>query len=88
VIGASFWLHQNCARHPSISGGVVVLLRYLNAWLAERKQGSCTLEEFEIVLADVNLSIVNVAGTLLVPGLGLKEDVKYLMRRSRKAKRK
>jgi hypothetical protein len=71
---ALVWLGKNCVRHPRISGGVVVLLRYLNAWLSNQRQHECSLAEFESILKDKGLHIVIVSGTLLVPGMGLAED--------------
>jgi hypothetical protein len=72
--GVNQWLRQHCVRHPRISGGAVVLLRYINMWLRKNKQRPCSFREFEAVLAGEGLKIVAVNGTLLIPGMGLKVD--------------
>jgi hypothetical protein len=77
MISATFWLSKNCVRHPRISGGVAVLLRHLNAWLRQQGLGDCQLDELKDILKDGGLPVVEVAGTLLVPGLGLLEDLQF-----------
>jgi hypothetical protein len=74
VIAATYWLSQNCIRNPRISGGVVVLLRHMNVWLRGQGQPECSLEELTGVLEDKGFRVIEVAGTLLVPGMGLAED--------------
>ena len=76
MIAATFWLSKNCVRHPRISGGVVVLLRHLNTSLHEQGHRGCRLDEFTAILTDGGLRVIEVAGALLVPGLGLAEDLK------------
>jgi hypothetical protein len=84
MIAVSFWIGKNCVRHPRISGGVAAMLRHLNASLAERRQGSCTLEEFiEVLRDDERLQVIEVAGVLLVPGLGLKSDWNLIRQRKK-----
>jgi hypothetical protein len=55
----------------------VVLLRHVNAWLRERGDRECKLDELKEILADGGLPVVEVAGVLLVPGLGLVEDLRF-----------
>lgn len=74
MIGVTFWLSRHCGRHPRVSGGVVVLLRHLNAWLRGQGLRECSRDEFKNILADAGLSVIEVAGVLFVPGLGLAED--------------
>jgi hypothetical protein len=80
MIGATYWLSQNCVRHSRISGGVVVLLRRMNVWLREQHQSECELSELIVILSERHLPVREVAGVLLVPGLALKQDV-HLLRR-------
>jgi hypothetical protein len=68
------WLKANCVRHPDISGGVVVLLRYMNASLAKQHHKGCSLDQFKSLLERKGLKVVEVSGTLLVLGAGLKWD--------------
>jgi hypothetical protein len=83
MIAVSFWIGKNCVRHPRISGGVTAMWRQLNASLAERRQGSCSLDEFIAVLGDEGLHVAEVAGVQLVPGLGLKADWNLIRQRKK-----
>jgi hypothetical protein len=76
VIGV--WVRDNCERHPRIAGGVVVILRHMNAWLTEHGHRTYSLDDFKSALEKNGLPVIEVAGTLLVPGLGFKEDCKCL----------
>jgi len=79
MIAETYWLNEHCVRHPRISGGVVVMLRYLNAWLRSQKKGECSLDEFKSMLERDGLRVIDVEGTLLVAGLGLKDDWKFYL---------
>jgi hypothetical protein len=78
AIAPNFWLNENCVRHPRISGGVAVMLRHMNTWLRKQRQEQCDLDEFVALLKGERLPVVEVAGVLLVSGLGLKEDVNFI----------
>jgi hypothetical protein len=75
--GAEFWLAENCVSHPRMSSGVVVILRYLNKWLAAKSQTELGLEDFVSLLRDKGYEVKEVAGTLLVCGLGSAKDWKW-----------
>jgi hypothetical protein len=72
--GIGFWIVRRCVRDPRISGGVRVLLRDFNRWLARSGERKCELAEFKSLLPGERLYVIEVAATLLVPGLGLAED--------------
>lgn len=77
TVGFNLWIAGECVRHPRIWGGVVVLRRRFNAWLRKRKQEPCDLEGFTGLLEDEGLRVIEVCGTKLVPGLGLKSDLEF-----------
>jgi hypothetical protein len=80
VNAAMFWLNKNCVRHPRISGGVAVLLRYLNEWLREHGQDQCSHDEFVTLLEAQQLEVIAVSGISLVVGFGLKHDWDFILR--------
>lgn len=69
------WLNKNCVRHPRISGGVVVLLRNFNRSQLAQHGRTYSLGEFKKFLEENGLQVIKEAGTLLVPGLALAEDL-------------
>lgn len=76
-IGIKLWIAEECVRHWRISGGVAVLRRRFNAWLWKRRQEPCELDDFTDLLEDEGLKVIEVSGTLLVPGLGLESDLNF-----------
>ena len=72
------WVRNNCERHSRISGGVVVMVRHMNRWMAAQKHSTYTFDEFKSALEKNDLHVIEVSGALLVPGLGLKEDCRCL----------
>jgi hypothetical protein len=81
VIGV--WVREHCVRHPRISGGVVVMLRHLNDFLRKGNYPPCSLDEFRALLGHNSLRVIEVRGTLLVAGMGLKEDWRWAAPRRR-----
>jgi hypothetical protein len=71
---AEYWLRKNCVRRSTISGGVVVLLRRMNQDLKREKEREYSLPEFRDLLKEQGFALITIAGTLLVPGIGLRED--------------
>jgi hypothetical protein len=72
--GVHQWLKQACVRQPRISGGFAMLLLEFNEWLWKYEQERCAPEQFRAMLAAEGFGVIEVHGTLLVPGLGLEED--------------
>jgi len=80
-VGLGLWMAQRCVRHRRISGGMRVLLRDFNQWLAEHKQREREPAEFEVLLEEAGFRMAEVARTVLVHGLGLEEDWRAVWRR-------
>ena len=74
------WIEDRCVRHSRISGGVNALWRDYRRWLEGRELASCTLGQFCELLEQDGTSVMEVAGTVLVPGLGLEEDLRAALK--------